>query len=369
MRRPGLLLLALAPVLSAACAHTQPACPALLQFMREETPAPPPPPDCPSPQEYPWRNLVLEGGGVKGIAYAGAFMVLERQGILPRIERVAGTSAGSIQAALLAVGYTPQEVRTILFNRDFKKFEDGGATGFIRLFRRYGWFKGDYFLDLMRCLLSAKTGRPSPTFRDLRALGLKDLHVFATDLNRGASQEYSFETTPDFEVALAVRTSGSFPLFFAAIESAGNVLVDGGVLRNYPIDAFDRRDGLNPETLGFVLEATDAPPADRPVGSLVEYSDALIETLLSEQTQDLATDPPNLERTVVLNDLGISTLDFELTEAQKTALVAQGEQCTCDYLRQWQRWQSEGRRPGALVLAPGESIPIVARGKCGAVFD
>ena len=43
-----------------------------------------------------FRNLVFEGGGVKGIAYAGAVAVLEDKGILPGIRRVAGTSAGAI---------------------------------------------------------------------------------------------------------------------------------------------------------------------------------------------------------------------------------------------------------------------------------
>jgi NTE family protein len=51
-----------------------------------------------------FRNLVFEGGGVKGIAYAGAIEVLEKESILSDIKRVAGTSAGAITAALLASG-------------------------------------------------------------------------------------------------------------------------------------------------------------------------------------------------------------------------------------------------------------------------
>ena len=51
-----------------------------------------------------FRNLVFEGGGVKGIAYAGAIGVLERKGILKDIRRAGGASAGAITAALLAAG-------------------------------------------------------------------------------------------------------------------------------------------------------------------------------------------------------------------------------------------------------------------------
>lgn len=285
--RAHLLVLVPALTLTAACAHVRPSCPRILASVEQPVPAATPAPVCPAPRDYPWTNLVLEGGGVKGIAYAGAFEVLERQGVLSRVERVAGTSAGSIQAALLALGYTPQEIRSLLFNLDLRDFEDGGATGLFRLFRRFGWFDGDYFLGLMRCLVAKKTGgRPQATFADLRELGLPDLHVFATDLNTGEAKEFSAETTPDHEVALAVRTSGSFPLFFAAIEEAGDVFVDGGVLRNYPVDAFDGPGGLNKATLGFVLENTGAPPPHRPVGGIVEYAEALFETLWSCPTEN-----------------------------------------------------------------------------------
>ncbi|WP_226163281.1 patatin-like phospholipase family protein [Hymenobacter terricola] len=55
-----------------------------------------------------YRNLVMEGGGIRGIAYGGALLELEQQGILRGLERVGGTSAGAIQAALLA-GVIPMQ--------------------------------------------------------------------------------------------------------------------------------------------------------------------------------------------------------------------------------------------------------------------
>jgi NTE family protein len=59
-----------------------------------------------------YRNLVMEGGGIRGIAYGGALLVLEQRGVLAGLTRVGGTSAGAIQAALLAVGYSAQEIST-----------------------------------------------------------------------------------------------------------------------------------------------------------------------------------------------------------------------------------------------------------------
>lgn len=52
---------------------------------------------------YPFRNLVFEGGGVKGSAYIGAIRALNEEGILPEIQRFGGTSAGAITALLLGL--------------------------------------------------------------------------------------------------------------------------------------------------------------------------------------------------------------------------------------------------------------------------
>src|SRR5215218_1445757 len=72
-----------------------------------------------------YKNLVLEGGGVRGFAFAGAFQVLDSLGILQNIERVGGTSAGAILGTLLAVGYTPKEMMEVASHIPLKEFNDG----------------------------------------------------------------------------------------------------------------------------------------------------------------------------------------------------------------------------------------------------
>ena len=71
-----------------------------------------------------FRNLVFEGGGVKGIAYSGAIKILEKKGIMKDIQRVAGTSAGAITATLLAVGVDADGVQKIVGGTSFRKFMD-----------------------------------------------------------------------------------------------------------------------------------------------------------------------------------------------------------------------------------------------------
>lgn len=93
-------------------------------------------------------DLVFEGGGVKGIGLAGAFSALWDHGYRP--QRVAGTSAGAITAALVAAGYTGSELEDIVLEQmDFTRFEDPHAFGLpgeiVALIRTRGLHSGDYF--------------------------------------------------------------------------------------------------------------------------------------------------------------------------------------------------------------------------------
>ena len=73
--------------------------------------------------DYSYKNLVFEGGGVKGVAYGGVFEVLEQRQITPRIEAVAGTSAGAITATMMSLNYSAAEFLKIMTTLDFEKFE------------------------------------------------------------------------------------------------------------------------------------------------------------------------------------------------------------------------------------------------------
>src|SRR5688572_19788308 len=130
-----------------------------------------------------YRNLVMEGGGVKGFAYAGALQVLDSMGILNDIQRVAGTSVGAIQGALLAVGYTSDEIIGLTAHIPLKRFNDGGwllAGGISRLSKQFGWFKGEKIAKWIEGLIAAKTGNGQITFGELHAQsaekGYKDLY-------------------------------------------------------------------------------------------------------------------------------------------------------------------------------------------------
>src|SRR3989338_7583819 len=71
-------------------------------------------------QQLLYENLVFSGGGIKGLTHCGAVKYLDEIGVLPKIKKIAGTSAGAIIATLLAVGYTGQELLDFAHSLNFE---------------------------------------------------------------------------------------------------------------------------------------------------------------------------------------------------------------------------------------------------------
>jgi NTE family protein len=214
-----------------------------------------------------YENLVFEGGGVRGIAYCGALDVLEKKGIVKDLKRVAGTSAGAIQAALVSLNYSSEEITRIIGEMNVKKFNDGHMIffgGSNRLRKNYGWYKGDVFLKWIERLIAKKTGNPNLTFKQLHDLAqndraFKDLYITATNLSKQRAELLSYESFPDMKISDAVRISISIPLYYRAAfmdslhhitykpktATKYDILVDGGILDNYPIHTFDKKRYIN----------------------------------------------------------------------------------------------------------------------------
>ena len=336
--------------------------------------------------KYHFKNLVFEGGGVKGIAYVGALEVLDQEGILKDIKRVAGTSAGAMVAVLVGLGYSAAELRDILWNLNFQNFLDD-SWGYIRDTKRfitdYGWYKGDFFRNLMADFIKQKTGNGEATFKDLQnETKYKDINLIGADLSTGCTQVFNARNTPDAKVADAARISMSIPLFFAAVKGVNkdnHIYVDGGLLDNYAIKVFDRKNLVydqqnnakrteyyeilneklstlspraarpgqsknlyvyNKETLGFRLDGKEEiakfidpefqPPA-KEIKSFFSYTKALITTLLDAQ-DSVHLHNDDWQRTVFIDTFDIGPIDFDISDTKKQKLVDSGTVCAQAYL-------------------------------------
>ena len=313
----------------------------------------------------------MEGGGIRGIAYGGALLELEQRGVLAGLTRVGGTSAGAIQAVLLAVGYSAQEIIDVVNATPVQRLNDGRFIffgGTHRLVKEYGWYRGDEFSTYLGELVARKTRNAHLTLGELHALVLReptrfrDLYTTGTNLTTQRVQVFSYETTPSMRVADAVRISMSIPLYFRAVLlDADNrvvtgapapgqpvqVLVDGGLLANYPVDLFDyprylpagpaaapdaRGHVFNPETLGLRLDRAEQIPLDgAPVGrrQLAPYAitdfNTYMGALYTVALENLnPVQPADRQRTISIDFLNFSPKIKRISDAQKKQLMDSG---------------------------------------------
>ncbi len=289
-----------------------------------------------------YKNIVFEGGGVKGVAYIGALEVLDKKGILKDINRVAGTSAGAIVALLVGLKYSITEIRTILFNMNFEDFMDDKA-GFARdgyhLIKNYGYCEGKTLRNFIEKLVFDKTGNKHITFKQLSFVGSYiGLYFIGTDISNAERQVFSSKTTPDVKIAEAVLISASYPFVFplSGLNSINpdNIYCDGGLIDNYPIRIFDYDGNINEETIGFRLSTktkTISKNKPKKIDSMLDVLRQMASLLLDVQTKIYLNDE-DWKRTVFIDTLGVKTLDFDLTDDDKNNLIESGRENTLKFL-------------------------------------
>jgi len=328
---------------------------------------------------------VFSGGGVKGLAFAGALQAAAEAGYDEWVS-LAGTSAGAITAMALAVGYDARGLRDALEAFDLGSLADYGPLGPLEvplnLATREGVTHGRALHRWIDELLS-NAPRPARTFGELgpgrlRVVGVDLAHtrmvVFPDDVALYVDEHGRPFVADEFPIADAVRISAGYPYFFPprhlrdAHTRRPGVLVDGGVASPFPVFLFDQPNPAHP-TWGFRLFAGSDParPSYTPVaGPLwpLEMLKAIIDTSTNAlDTLELKAFGP---RTVSLPTDDIGTLDFALTTSQKKLLYDLG----CEAARAFFDRRPDGRNSYGKVpanIASGQPRPegLQADGESG----
>jgi len=306
-------------------------------------------------------NAVFEGGGVKGIALAGAVTAAEACGVT--FNRVAGTSSGSIVAALIAAGCRSDELKAIIEATPFKSFLQRSPIfnakiigPALRLFIRKGLYSGDALELWIRNILLAKGVK---VFGDLP---VGKLRIIASDITNGKLlvlpqdiAAYGIEPQR-FSVARAIRMSASIPYFFdpvvvrqplcylEKVKTKFSYIVDGGLLSNFPLWLFDKEQdggaGLSAPVIGFqTVGRTDMQP-HRISGPITMFQ-AMFETMLSAHDERYI-EQHNRTRTIKIPALGVGTTQFNLTPEQSRDLYLSGIAAGEKFFRTWDRKKAGG---------------------------
>jgi NTE family protein len=202
------LLLSAALAALAACQTVPPASPPPVVM-----PAPPPvvAPPPPAPPKPPRIGLALGGGAARGFSHIGVIQVLEEAGIRP--DFVAGTSAGSLVAALYASGKSGPEMAALA-----QAMDEGSITDWA--FPTRGLIRGEALARYVR----DNTGN-----RSIEQMKLP-LGIVATDLDNGSAVLFRRGDT-----GTAVRASSAVPAVFQPVKIGQREYVDGGLVSPVPV--------------------------------------------------------------------------------------------------------------------------------------
>jgi predicted acylesterase/phospholipase RssA len=260
--------------------------------------------------------IVMKGGGVKGLAFAGALKELEKHFWF---NRHVGTSAGAIAAVLLAAAYTPAELKDLLLQKDFCDFMDASAwrLPFNLLFRQ-GLYPGEAFRAWVARLLSAKIN----ILAEVTMATLNGALIYATRRGTGTLVFDSLGQRSDAAAAYAVRCSMSIPIFFVPAEVDGRRVFDGGLRNNFPLKRFL---DTNPRSQFIALYLGKPDYASRRwIGS--ELLDIFIE---GEEREAVDQNRANV---VVIDTSPVGTVDFRLTDEEKQFLLKVGKAAALRFL-------------------------------------
>ena len=192
----------------------------------------------------PKIGLVLSGGGAKGFAHIGVLKILEKAGV--KIDFIGGTSMGAVVGGLYASGYNATQIDSIFSNTDFdqliqdyiprssKSFFEKRNDEMYALTLPFNKFKVGVPLAFSRgmynyCLLSRLTHKVR-FVRDFDKLPIPFFCV-ATDIEKGEQV-----LLKNGYLAQAIFASSAFPSLYSPVEIDGKLMIDGGVINNYPVE-------------------------------------------------------------------------------------------------------------------------------------
>ena len=274
---------------------------------------------------------IFGGGAIRGLAYLGAMQAMKELGVT--IKAYAGSSVGAVFAAFASLDYTYEEFREIFNEVNFDLFRDVRFD----LAKKFAISKGEHFLNWIRCGIEKKfyadkyeKGKNEPvTFKDID----KDVFVITTNINGCEPYIFSKYTTPDFEVAQAVRISTSLPGLLEPFEYDKKVLIDGDMMKSWPM--WRVSEILCPKDCRVIEFRLEGAKFWTDVKNSVEYLNAVFATLSNFATDYIMQtyQPKDKFDYVKIDTDHILPVQFSLPQSEREKLIQLGYDTTMTYFK------------------------------------
>lgn len=276
-------------------------------------------------------TCLFGGGAIRGAAHVGAIKALETLGI--EVETLAGSSVGSMIAALYAVGYTSEELAEVFLSVNFELFRDI-SLGFNQ---KFALSKGEVFLDWLRELIERKyygdsyeKGHCNPVlFKNIQ----KDLIIISTNMKDFSCREFSNFETPDFEIAMAVRISCCMPGLMRAVTLEDELLVDGDLMKGKPMWYLSKNiQNSSARILEIRLEGSFSGSDQSPI----EYVNGMYTCMTSCETAFIKSIYGKCDRYdyLVIDTGNVVVVDFNYPGEKRQAIIDDGYQQTMTFFKE-----------------------------------
>lgn len=325
-------------------------------------------------------KLACAGGGSRDIAILGSLMYLEEQGILQNIKKYSGTSMGAVITSLLVINYSPKEINDTIFSQNSLIVKEPFYKVMYNLFTHYGLYSADKMYAYIGTLFEKKGFSKNITFKELHEQTDKILTMTGTSVSEQDTLYFNCYTVPDMKVIDGIRISISIPIYFSSVkhlfENQQHILVDGGMLQNFPLYYYDicemenkwvfkstdlehqkemclekykdvfsmKKDTVS--TIGIIL--FDKNEIDKTnnkickkytkISNIYQYFTELLDTMLSKIEENNFTNPITgakdnfFKETIIIElPIAVSAIDFDLSDENKSILVTAGYNAANDF--------------------------------------
>jgi NTE family protein len=266
------------------------------------------------------RDIVLSGGGVKGITFIGAIKFLDEQNMLNNIQSYTGSSFGALLSCMLIIGYNPMELEDFVIKFNFKNLQNIEIENFLT---HYGIDNGNLLLIALRCMFIQRSIDIDITFKELYNNTYKKLTVTSVCVEERKVIYFNHINTPNMKVLLALRMSISIPFFYTPVCYKDKHYIDGGILDNFPLHLFSKKDN---RVLGIRIN-----DRQQSIDNIEDYTISIIQMLIG-QIDKLKTFEKD-HRVIEISTEDIHVIQFDLDNEKKRKLIDIGYDICKNYLK------------------------------------
>ena len=277
------------------------------------------------------RNLILSGGGIKGICYIGCLKYFEEHDMLRDLKVCVTCSAGCIFSLAIILGYTSDELIELVNRMDIMALTNITSDSLFNYFKTYGLDDGSKLEKFLDIIIKKKLHiHCRLTLSDFYYITGISFYITSCCISDRKTIYFSHKTHPDLDLITAIRMSTAYPFYFTPVIYEGKYYIDGGVLNNFPVNIEHLKNDR--DTLSISLLSFDG---NCEIYSFERYSEQLFNTLfynIDFLNQKLYT---YRHRNIIIikSHIDIACLEFNITNEKINKLIDHGYTTISDYFK------------------------------------